>query len=215
AARSRDVAAGEAIFARAELAGDGDPTIRFAHALELSGGELAQVGVDALARAAAHGGEAGRGRYDHALFVKQPVEQALRRKHGIEQLVILHGRSEVAGAVPVFLVVILAPGRVVALAARARQLLDHQAAGPPVPNPRTFPIAAPIVPRHGQADEGRQLLGLAEIGVRGIHERLVIERDDALITLLVRAAVDGHGHVTLAEQRALVAAASGLGEPGV
>src|SRR5262249_56592480 len=99
--------------------------------------------------------------------------------------------------------------------AAARRCLYHQAAGPPVPNPRTFPIAAPIVPRHGRADEGRQLLGLAEIGVRGIHERLVIERDDALITLLVRAAVDGHGHVTLAEQRALVAAASGLGEPGV
>ena len=43
------------------------------------------------------------------------------------------------------------------------------------------------MPRHGQADEGRQLLGLAEIGVRGIHQRLALERDDALVAILVAA----------------------------
>ena len=71
------------------------------------------------------------------------------------------------------------------------------------------------MPRHGQANEGRQLLGLAEIGVRGVHQGLAIERDDALVAVLVGAAVDGHGDVALAQQRTLVAAALGFGEAGV
>ena len=131
---------------------------------------------------------AGRGRHHHALLVEQAIEQALRRQHRVEQLVVLDGGREMAGAVPVLLVVLLAGRDVLALAAFARQLLDHQAAGAPVRRARARAVAGPIVPRHGQADEGRQLLGLAEVGVSGIHQRLAIERDDALIAVLVDAA---------------------------
>src|SRR5262245_55150537 len=156
-ARSGDLALGEAVCARAKLTGNGHAAVRFTHVRELRGTELAQVNLDAFARAAARRGEPGRARYDHALFVEQPVEQPLRRKYRIEQLVILNGGGEETGAVPVFLIIVLAPGRgVVPLATHSRQLLDHQATGTPVPGPRAFALAAPVVSRHGQTDEGRQ-----------------------------------------------------------
>ena len=46
----------------------------------------------------------------------------------------------------------------------------------------------------------------------GIDQRLAFERDDALVAVLVAARIDGHGDMAAAEQRALVAAALGLGE---
>ena len=47
---------------------------------------------------------------------------------------------------------------------------------------------------------GRDLLGLAEINMGGIRERAAIERHDALVTLGVRALIDGHGEIARAEQ---------------
>src|SRR5262249_37073901 len=137
---------------------DCDPAVCIAHVRKLGLAELAQIKVDALARAAALRGQAGRARHDHALFMEQSVEQASRRKHRIKQLVILYGGGEVTAAVPVLLILVLALGRsLLARAARARQLLDHQAAGAPVPGPRALAVATLVVPRHSQADEGRQL----------------------------------------------------------
>ena len=56
------------------------------------------------------------------------------------------------------------------------------------------------MPRHGEPDEGGQLLGLAEIGVGSLGQGLAFERHHALIALGLDAAVDGHGEMTLAEQ---------------
>ena len=63
--------------------------------------------------------------------------------------------------------------------------------------------------RHGAVNSatarrtsGRDLLGLLEIGVRDILEAVALERDDALVALHVRALVDGHGEMALAEQLA-------------
>src|SRR5262249_42643096 len=75
---SRDLARGEAVFARAKLAGNSHTAIRFAHFRELRGSKLAQVNLDALARAATRRGKPGRARDDHALLMEQPVEQTLR-----------------------------------------------------------------------------------------------------------------------------------------
>ena len=64
------------------------------------------------------------------------------------------------------------------------------------------------MPGHSKADEGRELLGLAEIGVGRLGQALAFERNDALIALRLGAAVDGHGEMTLAEQlRDTIAAA--------
>ena len=51
--------------------------------------------------------------------------------------------------------------------------------------------------RHGELDEGRQLLGLAEIDVRGLGQAFAFERHDALVALGLGAAVDGHGEIAL------------------
>ena len=59
------------------------------------------------------------------------------------------------------------------------------------------------MPRHGEPDEGRELLGLAEIGIGRLGQALAFERHHALIALVSRPAVDGHGEMALAEQRAV------------
>src|SRR5262249_57545814 len=101
---------------------------------EFGGGELARVRREGLGGGGTRRWRPGRARYDHALLMEQPVEQPLRRKYRIEQLMILDGGGEQTGAVPVFLIVLLAPGQgVIPLAPHARQLLDHQAAGTPMP----------------------------------------------------------------------------------
>ena len=117
--------------------------------------------------------DVGRRHHAHAFLVEQPVEQALGRQRRIEQLVVLHRRGQMARAVPV-LVVVAFQAQVVrlalqlALAAFARKLLDHQAAGAPVRSARAAALGRAVVPRHRQADESRDLLGLAEIGVRRV-----------------------------------------------
>ena len=58
------------------------------------------------------------------------------------------------------------------------------------------------MPRHRKPDEGRELLGLAEIGIGGLGQALAFERHHALIALGVEPAVDGHGEMALAEQPA-------------
>src|SRR5581483_12117809 len=159
AASSAEIALPEAVLARAELAGHGDAAVGLAQLVELLGLEALQIGVDALARAAALGGERRRRRHPHALLVEQPVEQPLGREHRVEQLVVLHRGGEVTGAVPVLLVVLGAARGCLALAALARQLLDHQPASAPVPGARALAAGGAVVARHRQADEGRQLLG--------------------------------------------------------
>ena len=83
-------------------------------------------------------------------------------------------------------------------------MLDQQSAGAPVPAPRRALAAGCVVARHGEPDERRQLLGLAEIGQRRLGEALAVERDDALVALHVAARIDGHGEMAAAEQLAPV-----------
>jgi hypothetical protein len=68
------------------------------------------------------------------------------------------------------------------------------------------------VSRHRQPDEGQQLLGLAEIGVRGIDERLALQGHDALVAIHVAARIDGHRDMPAAEQRTLVPTSFGIGQ---
>ncbi len=44
------------------------------------------------------------------------------------------------------------------------------------------------------------MLGLAEIDVRRLGQAFALERHDALVALDLRAAIDGHGEMALAEQ---------------
>src|SRR5215467_3878491 len=103
---SLDVARGEAVFARAKLAGNRDAAVCFAHLRELGGSELAQVDLNALARAATRRGKTGRTRHHHALLMEQSVEQTLRRKNRVEQLMVLDSGGEETGAVPVLRIVV-------------------------------------------------------------------------------------------------------------
>ncbi len=56
-----------------------------------------------------------------------------------------------------------------------------------------------------------QLLGLAEIGERGVGQAAARQRHDALIALHLLARIDGDGEMPAAEQRAFVEAAVGGG----
>ena len=46
----------------------------------------------------------------------------------------------------------------------------------------------------------KELLGLSEISVGGLGQTFAFERHHPLIALALRAAVDGHGEMTLAKQ---------------
>src|SRR6187200_2482900 len=82
----------------------------------------------------------------------------------------------------------------------ACELLDEKTARAPWPSPSAR-FARAIVPRHGKSDEGRELLGLTEISVCRLSQALAFQWYDALVTLGVVAAVDGHGEMALAEKR--------------
>ena len=57
---------------------------------------------------------------------------------------------------------------------------------------------------HSEAHTRRDLLGAQKILVRGMLEILALERDDALVAGHVGALVDGHGEMTMAQQRARI-----------
>src|SRR5262245_13920961 len=218
AAGLTDLAGGEAVLARTELAGHGDAAVGLTHVRQLVGPETLEEHVDALARAAADGRHRRRRRHPYTLLVEQPVQQALRRQRRIEHFMVFNRRGEMARAIPIFIVLALERGiaRLIAhgagLAAGTRQLLDQQSAGTPAPGRRRARTGGPVVASHRQADEGRQLFGLAEIGVRHLDQRLAFDGNNALIGILVTGRVDGHGDVTGAQQRALIATALGFGE---
>ena len=85
------------------------------------------------------------------------------------------------------------------MATLAGELLHQKSAGPPRPWPSARMTRA-IMLGHGEPDIGGQLLRLPEIGVGGLGQALAFERHHALIALGVRAAVDGHGEMPLAEK---------------
>ena len=104
-----DLLAGELVFCRAEFAGDGDAAIGLAHLGDIGVGKALEEAVDALARAAAAGGDFERRRHAHALFVKQPQQQALRRQGRIDQLVRLDGCRQRRNTPPVLVVIAVEP----------------------------------------------------------------------------------------------------------
>src|SRR5258705_441916 len=61
-----------------------------------------------------------------------------------------------------------------------------------------------------EQDPGRDLLRAQEIFMRGIFQAAAIERHQALVAAHVRALVDRHGKVALAEQRAGILASAEL-----
>src|SRR5690242_15105784 len=73
-----DFAGREAVFARTELAGDGDGAVSLAHIRKFVGPEALEKHEDALARAPAHRRDRRRGRHPYALLVEQAIEQAFR-----------------------------------------------------------------------------------------------------------------------------------------
>ena len=116
----------------------------------------------------------------HLLLVEQPVEQPVRRQHRIEQLVILDRLGERLGARPILF------GEGAALPApRPPSRVSFCTSSPPARQVQGRPprLPAAIMPRHGKPDEGRQLLGLAEIDVGGLGQAFAFERHHALIAL--------------------------------
>src|SRR3546814_13178893 len=68
-----------------------------------------------------------------------------------------------------------------------RQMLDEDAAGD----------MAGVV--DGEAHEARYLLGLAEEALRGLGERIALQRHDALVALAATRVIEGDGYIALAE----------------
>ena len=83
---------------------------------------------------------------------------------------------------------------------RLGQELDDQPAGPPAVAEAAIVAKGDLGDR--QANAGRDLLGLAEIGVGDLLEAVAFERHDALVAAGIGALVDGHGERAVAEQRA-------------
>src|SRR5687768_15853172 len=65
----------------------------------------------------------------------------------------------------------------------------------------------------GEPHQARNLLGLAEIALRRLGQRVAFERNDPLVALAAGRLVEGDGKIALAEQRLEVAVARKLGEP--
>ena len=73
---------------------------------------------------------------------------------------------------------------------------------------------APVGPlRDADADQARDLLGLDEIALRRLGQRVAVERDDALIALARRRQVEGDRQIALAEQREQRRLGRRLGQP--
>ncbi len=120
------------------------------------------------------------------VLVEQAPQQLLRRQLRVEQLDILDGGEEGGEAFPIV---------VGALALRRR--LQHDAAGAPGRHRR----ARYIERRGGEAQHGRQLLGLREIGFSRRCDAGGVELDDALIGLAAAPRLDGDRHRAVAGQR--------------
>ena len=86
---------------------------------------------------------------------------------------------------------------------RLGQELQQHAAGAPA---MLAAIAAAPFLADREPHPGRDLLGAQEIFMRGVFQTAAVERDQALVAAHVRALVDGHGEMALAEQRAGVLA---------
>ncbi len=129
--------------------------------------------------------------------MEQPIDQGVARQSRVEHFPLGrrghqdHCFSEIILAL--FAVDIDAAG------VELRHLLHHQGRRAPLADAPVF-----TAPRH-DLDAGRQLLGLAEIGVRAIGERGAFERHDALIALGMLALVDREGEPAVAEQARHVA----------
>jgi molecular chaperone Hsp33 len=122
------------------------------------------------------------------LFVEQPPEEIVERKLGVGQLLGLHRPAKDRDVRPVGMV----EPRVQPLAPflALGQVLQQQPTGEPV--------AAPLFSR--QPDQARDLLGLAEIALRGITEVPALERHDPLVALVGNRLVEGDRKIALAEQ---------------
>ena len=152
----------------------------------------------------------------HALLGEQPEKQALGLQGRIEQLVVFHGGGQHARAVPIFLVggalrVVLGlvdggavhRGQIRRFGRRlnvARQLLHDQTARAPAPAQCCTRACTHLMARHDEAHERRDLLGLPEVRVSRLRQRVVGERDNALGARLVAARIDRHREMAAADQ---------------
>src|SRR5216684_3850917 len=215
--RLADLARLEHVGRVAELAGHRDLAV-LDHVVAVVLRKAAQHPFDPRPRARALRVQVPAAEHPYPALVEQPVEQLLGRDLRIEQLDVLDGGDERAPLDPGIVLrrhLDLDPLRHVAgievgLARplrRPRQELQQEPAGAP-------PMPGAVRPRphflgHGEAHAGRDLLGAEKILVRGMLEILALERDDALVAGGVRALVDGHGQMAMAEQRAGIGGAGG------
>ena len=125
----------------------------------------------------------------HSLLVEQPVQQAVRRQVGIDQL--LGGRrAHQDHRPPPPVLDIIGDDRIAALGWDA---LQHQAAGPP--------SAAGSGAADRQLDPRLNLFGLPEIMVGTFGEGRSGELDDALVAIGVLALIDSEGNVPGADEQ--------------
>ena len=112
----------------------------------------------------------------------------MRRQLGIDQLRRGCRAHQHHGPAPGILDIV-GDHRITAL---RRHPLQHQPAG--------APAAFRPGPRHRQLEPGLHLLGLAEIMLRALGQRVADQLDDRLVTLGILALIDGKGDVAAADQ---------------
>src|SRR5690606_38537152 len=153
---SADLVDLEAVLGVTEFARDRDCSVGLAHVRQLVRTEAPEQVTHPVPRAATMLLQTDRGESAHAFVGKQPVEQPLRHKRRIEQLVILYGFGQGTGAGPADVlfsqqhVLVLIIGRHALL--KWRDVLHEQAAGPPLPR------ASRIMAGNRQPEEGGDLL---------------------------------------------------------
>ena len=128
----------------------------------------------------------------HPVFVEKAIENIRRRQRGRNHLAVRTGAQQHDGASPV-----LDADFVLASLARlfVGELLDHDAARAPLP----------VLRVNRQHKRRLYLFGLRKIMLHGVHHRIALQLDNALITRIGAALVDGKGHVALfAEQVVIV-----------
>ncbi len=121
--------------------------------------------------------------------MEQPPEQLVGRDGRIDQLVLANGLEQGLSAGPHLFGV--AAGVLV-----AGDVLDQQAAGAPDESVVRAELA------HSQADAGRGLFRLGEVGLGAKGQGFALDGRDALVAIHLRALVDGHGEDALAQQAA-------------
>ncbi len=92
---------------------------------------------------------------------------------------------------------------------RVRQELQQNAAGAPVPARAVF--AGDEFLGDGEPHAGRNLLRAQKIFMRGLFEVAAFQRHEALIAAHVRALIDGHGEMAVAEEFSGVGGVGGNG----